>query len=659
MSARPSPPEPQDAPDPGSGQPPEGPGAGPQPRRRIPILYVMIAAAVLILLYSAASQTNYESMDYGRFRSALIAGQVSRVVLEGGKVRGELREKPADRDTSTFVANMPPNDDALYGLLQEHLGADWDVKSNRFEGWLMWLLPFALLLVFWRFIFSRANPMSGAMEFGQSRAQVYAEKTVPFTFDDVAGIEECKQELQEIVEFLKNPTKFTRLGGRIPKGVLLIGPPGTGKTLLAKAVAGEAGVTFFSLSGSDFVEMFVGMGAARVRSLFEQANKAAPAIIFIDELDALGKTRGTGILGGHDEREQTLNALLVQMDGFATQKGVIILAATNRPEMLDPALLRPGRFDRQVVVPVPDLRDREQILQVHTRDVSLGDEVDLRKLAAMTPGFVGADLANLVNEATLLAARREQDVVRMADFQDSIDRVVAGLEKRSRLMNSEEKAIVAHHEAGHALLASLLPGADPVRKVSMIPRGIAALGYTMQMPTEDRYLLRRGELMDRITVMLGGRSAEEVVFGEISTGAQNDLQHATELAREMVTQFGMSDELGPLAYAGRNNGRFGFEMPGPPEWSERTARQIDEEIKAIVDAAHEKAVALLREHRSALDALAAALIEREAIEGEALSALLREQGIEPRTARPDQGAVGGDEPAGHQGGAQEAPQPED
>jgi cell division protease FtsH len=573
-------------------------------------------------------------MAYGRFRAELAAGKVSRAVLQDGKIRGELREKPTDRDTRTFVTEMPPDDRELYGLLQQHLGADWDVRSSRLQNWLLWLLPFALLLLFWRFAFGKANPMRSAMEFSQSRAQVYAQQTVPFTFDDVAGIAECKQELQEVVEFLSNPTKFTRLGGRIPKGVLLIGPPGTGKTLLAKAVAGEAGVTFFSLSGSDFVEMFVGMGAARVRSLFEQANKAAPAIIFIDELDALGKTRGTGVLGGHDEREQTLNALLVQMDGFATQKGVIILAATNRPEMLDPALLRPGRFDRQVVVPVPDLQDRKEILQVHTRDVRLGESVDLHKLAAATAGFVGADLANLVNEATLLAARRERDAVNMADFEDSIDRVVAGLEKRSRLMNSEEKAIVAHHEAGHALLASLLPGADPVRKVSMIPRGAAALGYTMQMPTEDRYLLRRGELMDRITVMLGGRSAEEVVFGEVSTGAQNDLQHATELAREMVTRFGMSEELGPLVYERSGTGRFAVDLPGTSDWSDRTARQIDDEIRAIVDATHERAVELLRQHREALDALAGALIEREVIEEQELNSLLEEQGIEPKPGPP-------------------------
>ncbi|MFO7958149.1 MAG: ATP-dependent zinc metalloprotease FtsH, partial [Candidatus Brocadiia bacterium] len=542
-------------------------------RSRWTMWYFLLGLLLVLLIMWAADSRGREDISYGRFRSLLTDGRVSEVVVTSGEVKGKYRPEGGD-SPQPFEATRLPNDDKLPELLQEHAGDDWRYETSLLESpLLLWILPIVLLIIVWRLVLGRMNPVSSVMDFSQSRANAIAQEDVGVTFDDVAGIEECKQELQEVVEFLRTPSKFTRLGGRIPTGVLLVGPPGTGKTLLAKAVAGEAEVTFYSLSGSDFVEMFVGVGAARVRDLFEQAEKNAPCIIFIDELDALGKARGMGMMGGHDEREQTLNALLVRMDGFQTQKGVILLAATNRPEMLDPALLRPGRFDRQVMVPAPDLKDREAILRVHTREVKLADSVDLRKLAGMTPGFVGADLANLVNEATLLAARRGKDQVHMEDFEDSIERVVAGLEKRNRLMNDEEKNIVAHHEVGHALVACLVPGADPVRKVSMIPRGAAALGYTMQMPTEDRYVLRRNELMDRMAVMLGGRSAEEVVFGEISTGAQNDLQKATELAREMVIEFGMCEELGPLSYSRRGNSQGGpSEFFGGSRWSERTAR---------------------------------------------------------------------------------------
>jgi len=597
-------------------------------RFRLPLWYLVIGVGLVLLIFWADRQRDYQAISYGEFREFLVQGKVHSVALTGDKVRGELLEVGHGQERRKFIATRPQDDREIYGLLQEHLGANWGRESSWMESpMLFWMLPLLLLFLVWRLVVGRMNPVSSMMDFSQSRANLVAQKDVGITFDDVAGIEECKRELQEVVEFLSNPSKFTRLGGRIPKGVLLVGAPGTGKTLLAKAVAGEASVTFFSLSGSDFVEMFVGVGAARVRDLFEQAQKAAPCIIFIDELDALGKARGMGFTGGHDEREQTLNALLVQMDGFTSQKGIILLAATNRPEMLDPALLRPGRFDRQIVVPSPDLQDRKAILQVHVEHVKLSPSVDLDALASMTPGFVGADLANLVNEATLLAARRDKDQVEMEDFHDSIERVVAGLEKRSRLMNEEEKNTVAHHEAGHALVACLLPSTDPVRKVSMIPRGVASLGYTMQMPTEDRYLLKKSELMDRLAVMLGGRSAEEVVFRETSTGAQNDLQKATELAREMVTEFGMWEELGPLTY--RNRSAYpGFPDMSPHQgWSERTMRRIDEAVRSLVEAAHEKSRQLLARHKDALEALATGLREKEAIEEDELVDILGRCGI--------------------------------
>ncbi len=596
--------------------------------------YLVLAVGLALFLFWADRNRQYKKIDYGQFRELLVQDKVASAQLTSDSVQGELKEKGSDGEPVKFAAVRPAEDRDIYNLLSKHLQGNWGKKSSWLDSPLLfWVLPLLVLLLVWRLLVGRMNPVSSVMDFSQSRARLVAQKDVGITFDDVAGIEECKRELQEVVEFLSNPSKFTRLGGRIPKGVLLVGAPGTGKTLLAKAVAGEASVTFFSLSGSDFVEMFVGVGAARVRDLFEQAKRAAPCIIFIDELDALGKARGMGFTGGHDEREQTLNALLVQMDGFTSQKGIIILAATNRPEMLDPALLRPGRFDRQVVVPNPDLQDRKAILRVHVKHVKLGPDVDLDALASMTPGFVGADLANLVNEATLLAARRNKNEVQMEDFQDSVERVVAGLEKRNRLMNAEEKSIVAHHEAGHALVACLLPGTDPVRKVSMIPRGIAALGYTMQMPTEDRYVMKKGELMDRLAVMLGGRSAEEVAFGEISTGAQNDLQKATELAREMVTEFGMWEELGPLTYRQSHMLHGWPEMPPDQSWSERTMRRIDEAVRALVESAHEQSARLLADHKDALLALASTLKEKEVIDEDELREILARYGIEVANAR--------------------------
>jgi len=439
----------------------------------------------------------------------------------------------------------------------------------------------------------------------------------------VAGIDEAKEELEEIVEFLSNPGKFQKLGGRIPKGVLLVGPPGTGKTLLARAVAGEAKVPFFSISGSEFVEMFVGVGAARVRDLFAQAAGQAPCIIFIDELDALGKARGMNVMGGHDEREQTLNQLLVEMDGFKTNKGVIIMAATNRPEILDPALLRPGRFDRQVMVDRPDINGREAILKIHSKNVLLAPDVDLRKLAGRTPGFVGADLANLINEAALLAARKDKESVESVDFDEAIDRVVAGLAKKSRVMNPQEKEIVAFHESGHAIVAESVEHADPVHKISIIPRGIAALGYTQQQPTEDRYLMTRSELLDRLAVLLGGRVAEELAFGEISTGAQNDLQRATDIARSMVTEYGMSDRLGLVTYGRPRQPMFlpeGF--AAGKTYSEEKAGQIDEEISRVIEEAHQRVQQILSSHRDVLDDLAHLVSQNEIVQGEELRKML-------------------------------------
>jgi cell division protease FtsH len=458
---------------------------------------------------------------------------------------------------------------------------------------------------------------------GKARAKIYAEREVDITFKDVAGIDEARQELQEIVEFLKTPEKFTRLGGKIPKGVLLVGAPGTGKTLLAKAVAGESGVPFFSISGSDFVEMFVGVGAARVRDLFAQAKEHAPCIIFVDELDALGKARGMSPMGGHDEREQTLNQLLVEMDGFDATVGVIIMAATNRPEILDPALLRAGRFDRHVAIDRPDVRGREAILKVHIKGVKLGSDVDLAKVAALTPGFVGADLANLINEAALLSARRDKKSVGMAEFQEAIDRIIGGLEKKNRMMNQKEKNIVAYHESGHALVAMSVPTADPVNKVSIIPRGIAALGYTQQLPTEDRYLMTREELLDRLCVLLGGRVAEEIVFKDISTGAQNDLQRATDIARSMVTEYGMSEKLGLVTYAKERRPLFletGFSPP--KEYSDETAKEIDAEVSRLMSEAHDRVKKILTEKREKLEILSQTLLEKETVLGDELKRLL-------------------------------------
>jgi cell division protease FtsH len=506
-----------------------------------------------------------------------------------------------------------------------------------------WVLPAVIFVAVWQWAMRRGmgagGGMGSLMQVGQSKAKVYVESETRVRFADVAGIDEAKAELEQIVEFLRNPDRYRSLGGRIPKGVLIVGAPGTGKTLLAKAVAGEAGVPFLSISGSEFVEMFVGVGAARVRDLFEQAEKRAPAIIFIDELDALGKARGLGgFAGGNDEREQTLNQLLVQMDGFDTRKGVIIMAATNRPEILDTALLRPGRFDRQVAIDRPDLKGREQILKVHARSVKLGPDVDLGVVAAKTPGFVGADLANIVNEAALHAASAGKQAIEMRDFEEAIDRVVAGLERRNRVMNPTEKETVAYHEAGHALVAESRRYADRVSKISIIPRGIGALGYTQQLPTEDRYLLKRSELLDRLDVLLGGRVAEELVYGDISTGAQNDLQRATDMARHMVTQYGMSERLGPVTFETPRQAY--LNVPDAfqrTEYSAETAHLIDEEIARIVNEAHERVRRTLSERRGMLNALAQLLLKQEVVDRATLDELLRRGSTPAAPAAPAQG----------------------
>jgi cell division protease FtsH len=603
-------------------------GGAPDPTRRkmhFSFWYFLLALLIVSWLQDHMLEQQKVRLPYSHFKQLVREGAVRNVILEPHKIKGEIVE--GELSGRLFVT-VRVEDPELVKLLDEQgISYTGRLENKWLEAILSWLLPMALFIAFWSFLMRRmgAGPQ-GVLSIGKARMKIYAEKEVGVTFDDVAGIEEAKTELQEIVEFLKNPEKFQRLGGKIPKGVLLVGAPGTGKTLLAKAVAGEAGVPFFSMSGSDFVEMFVGVGAARVRDLFAQAKQNAPCIIFIDELDALGKARGLNPVGGHDEREQTLNQLLVEMDGFEPNSGVIIMAATNRPEILDPALLRPGRFDRHVAVDKPDIRGREAILKIHTRDVVLDDDVDLHKVAAMTPGFVGADLANLVNEAALLAARRNKDKVGMAEFQEAIDRIIGGLEKKNRAMNPKEKEIVAYHEAGHALVAMSVPHADPVNKISIIPRGIAALGYTQQMPTEDRYLMTREELLSRLCVLLGGRVAEEIIFGDVSTGAQNDLQRATDIARSMVMEYGMSEKLGPVTFAREPRSPFldsGL-APRAREFSEKTAQEIDEEISRLLDEAHDKVRRILDEKRPYLEKLAGQLLEKEVVEGEALRAFEKE-----------------------------------
>ena len=594
------------------------------PKTHFSIWYFLIMMLLIMYLQQYFLSRKIETIPYSRFKQELAQGNVDKLTVGPENITGTLKEK--DKKPGRQFVTIRVDDPGLVKDLDDHKIAYSGLYESKFlSGILSWVLPIGIMLLIWRYAMKKMGPGMGVMSFAKSKAKLFAENETKITFADVAGIDEAKQELQEVVEFLKNPGKFQKLGGRIPKGVLLVGAPGTGKTLLAKAVAGEAKVPFFSISGSEFVEMFVGVGASRVRDLFSQAAAQAPCIIFIDELDALGKARGINVFGGNDEREQTLNQLLVEMDGFESNKGVIIMAATNRPEILDPALLRPGRFDRQVVVDRPDINGREAILKIHSRHVLLGPDVDLRKIAALTPGFVGADLANLVNEAALLAARNNKETVDSAEFDEAVDRVVGGLEKKNRAMNAQEKEIVAFHESGHAIVAESVKYADPVNKISIIPRGVAALGYTQQRPTEDRYLMTRLELLDRLAVLLGGRVAEELVFGDISTGAQNDLQRATDIARSMVAEYGMSDLLGPVTYERPRQPMFLPEnYASGKTYSETKATQIDEEISRVMEQAQERVRNILSERRKVLDDLAHLLAEKEIVQGEELRKMLAE-----------------------------------
>jgi len=594
------------------------------PKAHFSIWYFLMAFLLITYLQQYFFSPNVETIPYSQFKQNLTAGNVTKLIIGPESISGTLKgaEKKPDQGFTTLRVDDPN----LVKELDEHkIDYSGHYESKLLSGILSWILPFGIMFLIWRYAMKKMGPGMGVMSFSKSKAKLFAENATMITFADVAGIDEAKEELQEVVEFLKSPEKFQKLGGRIPKGVLLVGPPGTGKTLLAKAVAGEAKVPFFSISGSEFVEMFVGVGASRVRDLFSQATSQAPCIIFIDELDALGKARGINVMGGNDEREQTLNQLLVEMDGFESNKGVIIMSATNRPEILDPALLRPGRFDRQVLLDRPDINGREAILKIHSRKVLLGPDIDLRKIAGLVPGFAGADLANLVNEAALLAARKNKEAVGAAEFDAAIDRVVGGLEKKNRVMNPQEKEIVAFHESGHAIVAESVAHADPVHKISIIPRGIAALGYTQQQPTEDRYLMTRPELLDRLAVLLGGRVAEELVFGDISTGAQNDLQRATDIARSMVKAYGMSDRLGLVTYESARQPLFLPENYTPSKnYSETKATQIDEEISSVMEQTHQRVRNILSERRQVLDKLAHLLSEKEIVQGEELRQMLSE-----------------------------------
>ena len=589
-----------------------------------------IAYAVLTLLLLLSLQNYFanqvETLPYSQFREWIKSGQVIECTFSGEFIHG--RANVDGQEISFRTATI--DDPELIGLLEEHqVEFTRQPSNNWFTQLLSWILPALIFVGIWLFIVRRmSGGAGGLMSIGKSKAKVYMEKGTGITFDDVAGIDEAKEELLEIVEFLRTPERFQALGGRIPRGVLLVGSPGTGKTLLAKAVAGEASVPFFSLSGSDFVEMFVGVGAARVRDLFDQAKKHAPAIIFIDELDALGKARGAGSFGGHDEREQTLNQLLAELDGFDTNAGVILMGATNRPEILDPALLRPGRFDRTVAVDRPDVKGRTAILQIHAKEVKLAPDVDLHKLAVRTPGFAGADLANVVNEAALLAARRDKNSITMSELEEAIERSVAGLERKSRVLNEKERRIVAYHEAGHAIVGEVLPEANPVQKISIVSRGIAALGYTLNMPLEDRYLMTKEELQDTLAAILGGRAAEEIVFSEISTGAANDLQQATQMAERMVKEFGMSQRIGLVSHRTDRSQQLLGMPPADRAYSDETAKLIDEEIKAIIGSGYTRAKALLTQHRQALEDVVEILFENEVMDGDQLRNLLAEHGIE-------------------------------
>jgi cell division protease FtsH len=581
----------------------------------------LVISLMMILLFNLFNKPKpvQERLNYSDFITAVDAGKVKSVVISGNDVLGKYTD---GKDFRTYRPADASISETLIDKKVEVSAKPEEEKFSWFSIFISWF-PLILLVGVWIFFMRQMQAGGGkAMSFGKSRAKLLTESSVKITFEDVAGIEEAKEELEEIIQFLKDPKKFTKLGGRIPKGVLLMGPPGTGKTLLARAIAGEAGVPFFSISGSDFVEMFVGVGASRVRDLFVQGKKNAPCIIFIDEIDAVGRHRGAGLGGGHDEREQTLNQLLVEMDGFESNEGVILIAATNRPDVLDPALLRPGRFDRQVIVPRPDVKGREMILKVHAKKVPLAADVDLALMARGTPGFSGADLSNAVNEAALLAARRNKEQVEMIDFDDAKDKVLMGVERRSMVISEEEKKSTAYHEAGHTLVAKLLPGTDPIHKVSIIPRG-RALGVTMQLPIEDKHSYTKESLLDRIAVLMGGRAAEEIIFSTMTTGAGNDIERATEMARKMVCEWGMSEKLGPVSFGKKDEQIFlGREMAMHKNFSEATAVEIDTEIRRIVDENYARVKQLLTENVGLLHIISTALVEKENLSGVEIDALI-------------------------------------
>jgi len=596
--------------------------------RNVSFYLLIIIIAISIIDYYSSRTTTKTEISYTQFLKSVEEQKVERVTIVDNTIRGKLRD-------GTEFTTVTPNDPTLIAALREK---NVDIRAEQPPQPPWWttifssVLPMLLLIGVWFFIMQQTQGGGNrVMSFGKSRAKLHNEDKVKVTFADVAGADEAKQELEEVVEFLKHPKKFNDLGARIPKGVLLFGPPGTGKTLLARAVAGEAGVPFFSISGSDFVEMFVGVGASRVRDLFEQAKKNAPCIVFIDEIDAVGRQRGAGLGGGHDEREQTLNQLLVEMDGFGVNEGIIIIAATNRPDILDPALLRPGRFDRQVVVDRPDVKGRKEILKVHTKGKPLAKDVNLDVLARRTPGFTGADLSNLVNEAALLAARRNKKRIDMPELEESVERVVAGPERKSKVISDKEKKLTAYHEAGHAVVGMMLTHTDPVHKVSIIPRGRAG-GYTLMLPKEDRYYATRSELLDQLKTLLGGRVAEELVLNEISTGAQNDLERATELVRKMITEYGMSEILGPITFGRRQDQQvfLGRDIARDRNYSEEVAYAIDKEVRRLIEDAYAKTEEMLKNNMNKLHLIAEALIERETLEGEELEQLLKNGKIDEK-----------------------------
>jgi cell division protease FtsH len=595
------------------------------------MLWMSLLVVIFLAWHFANIQKKEAPLNFSTFMEEVEQGKIAEVTITGTEIKGKR-----NGTRETFKTSAPTGyEKYIDSLLTKKVAVT--IERDQTPAWANMLIswaPFLLLIGFWVF-FMRQMQSGGnkALSFGKSKAKLLASQQKKVTFKDVAGVDEAKEELQEIIEFLREPQKFQKLGGRIPKGVLLMGPPGTGKTLLARAIAGEANVPFFSISGSDFVEMFVGVGASRVRDLFEQGKKNAPCIVFIDEIDAVGRHRGAGLGGGHDEREQTLNQLLVEMDGFESNDGVILIAATNRPDVLDPALLRPGRFDRRVVVSRPDIRGREGILQVHTRKIPLSEDVDITTLARATPGFSGADLANLVNEAALLAARRAQKFVMMADFESSKDKVLMGAERKSMIITDEEKRLTAFHEGGHALVAALLPNTDPLHKVTIIPRGMA-LGLTQQLPTEEKHNYTKEQLESRIAVCMGGRIAEDLVFGEISTGAQNDIEQATEMARKMVCEWGMSEALGPLTYGKKEEQIFlGKEFNRHQDYSEATALKIDAEIKRIVSEQYDRAQKTLVDNKRFLEKIADALLEHEVLDAEQIKQILEGRTMDVRVPR--------------------------